>query len=340
MSLIQNIVPTNIDYFLGCDVGKQKLNVSLIDSRGIEFIQEAIKNEPTAIATLLLTLSGNYPDKVLCCVVEATGVYHMSFAETCYALGVSCLVYNPIMTKGAIKGTIRGKKTDKNDALLIARIGLRGEGRLYTPEPYLATKHYARSCQKLSVLNSSFSLYKSHITEILDDKLTNEATYLLDNIQLAINEAKKQLYSDLAESAKGKLFKRLLTIPGIGPYTASSVIGEIQTMERFKTAHSLTAYAGLDPRIRQSGHTLNSTGKLTKRGSSYLRRSLFIAANVARRYDPQFEALYNKKRAEGKPYTVANCVVARKLLSIVRAVWLSGEDYNVSHWPNTSTQVK
>jgi hypothetical protein len=68
---------------------------------------------------------------------------------------------------------------------------------------------------------------------------------------------------------------------------------------------------------------------LTKRGSSYLRRSAFLAANVARRYAPQFKALYDKKRAEGKTYKEANCAVARKLLKVIRSVWLNGKDYEV-----------
>ena len=52
---------------------------------------------------------------------------------------------------------------------------------------------------------------------------------------------------------------------------------------------------------------------------------MFIAANIAKRHDAYFKALYDKKRAGGKPYTVANCAVARKLLLVARAVWMSGE---------------
>lgn len=323
---------TTADYFLGCDVSKLKLDVALVNAQGIELLSDVIKNEPESIATFLLTLAGNYPNETIHCAVEATGVYHLPLAETSYAIGIPCRVYNPLITKSAIKGTIRGKKTDRTDALLIARMGLRGEGRYYTPEPFMTTKHYARSCQKLSILSSSFQHYKSHITELLDGELTPEALDVLKDIQQAIKDARKQLYKDLAVSAKGPTFTRLQTIPGIGPYVASSIIGEIQTMGRFNTAHALVAYAGLDPRIKQSGHTLNSTGRLTKRGSSYLRRSMFIAANIARQCDPNFRALYEKKRNEGKQFTVANCVVARKLLSVVRAVWLSGKDYDVSLW--------
>jgi transposase len=327
MSSIATTVIT-ADYFLGCDVSKLKLDLSFINAQGIELWTDKVPNEPVAIATFLLTLTGNYPDEMIQCVVEATGVFHLPLAETSYAVGLPCRVYNPVITKAGIKATVRGKKTDKTDALLIARMGLRGEGRLYTPEPYLATKHYARSCQKLSILSSSFQQYKRHITELLDGELTEEAQDVLKDIQVAIRDARKQLYKDLAESAKGDVFTRLQTIPGIGPYIASSLIGEIQTIERFTDAHALIAYAGLDPRIKQSGHTLNTTGRLTKRGSSYLRRSLFISANIARQHDPNFRALYDKKRAEGKPYTVANCVVARKLLTVVRGVWLSRKDYD------------
>lgn len=97
-----------------------------------------------------------------------------------------------------------------------------------------------------------------------------------ETIQDSIVTARAALYRDLARSAQGEVFSKLQTIPGVGPYIASSLIAEIQAMERFPSAHTLVAYAGLDPKIRQSGHTLNSTGRLTKRGSSHLRRSIWL----------------------------------------------------------------
>jgi transposase len=47
---------------------------------------------------------------------------------------------------------------------------------------------------------------------------------------------------------------------------AASIVGEIQDIHRFKVAKELIAFAGLDPKIRQSGKALNSTDRLTKRG--------------------------------------------------------------------------
>ncbi len=316
-------------FFLGCDMAKAKLDVSLVNEQGLELWVDKYVNEEVAIATALLTILGAYPEADLLCVVEATGTYHFILIEVCHNLGIPCRVFNPLITKQQVKATVRGKKTDRTDALMIARLGLRGEGRLHTPEPYKATKYYGRGCQRLATFSSSFLNYKTHLSDVLKEELSSDAKELLTGIQLAIRAARQQLYSDMAASAHGPVFTRLQTIPGIGPYIAASLIGEVQDMHRFTSAKAFIAYAGLDPRIKRSGTTLNSTGRLTKRGSSYLRRSAFIAANVARQHDLQFKALYEKKRAEGKSYTVATCVVARKLMIVARSVWLSGKPYSI-----------
>lgn len=263
------------------------------------------------------------------CVAEATSTYHFNLLYAAEELGVPVRVYNPIITKSGIKATVRGKKTDRTDALLIARMGLRGEGRIHMPEDYKITKYFARGCQKLSIMDSAFSKYKTHFTDLLEGEVTPEFTELLLGVKQAITEARSQLYKDLAESAEGKVFRLLLTIPGIGSYIAASIIGEVQDIKRFDSSKALIAYAGLDPKIRQSGKALNSTGRLTKRGSSYLRRSLFIAANVARRCDPQLKTLYEKKKSEGKTHKEATCVVSRKLVRIVWSVWKNNKDYTV-----------
>ncbi len=316
-------------YFLGFDAAKAKLDWSLINEQGIEQAYGKVANDTAAIAGLLLTIGGNYPGVDITCVVESTGCYHYALTDTAHAVGLPCLVCNPIITKQQVKATIRGKKTDRTDATMVARLGLRGEGRLYTPEPYRSTKHLARSVQKLSMFGSAFKSYDKHITNLVEAELSAEAQALMQGVQIAIDTARAQLYKDLAASAHGDSYRLLQTVKGIGPYIAASIIGEVQDIRSFSSAKALIAFAGLDPKVRQSGKSINSTGKLTKRGSTYLRRSLFIAAGVARQYDPQFKALYDKKRAEGKSYTVATCVVARKLLKVVRAVWLSGKPYDV-----------
>jgi len=98
-------------YFLGCDVSKRKLDLCLVDSFGTEQWSGQVVNEPVAIAESLLAVVGNYSEIV--CVVEATSSYHIAFAETTYAVGLQCLIFNPILTRQQIRATVRGKKTDK-----------------------------------------------------------------------------------------------------------------------------------------------------------------------------------------------------------------------------------
>lgn len=315
--------------YLGFDTAKTKYDWSLIDAQGLEQTYGTLPNDVTELATLLLTVTGNYPGHCIICVVEATGVYHYPLLEACQILRIPCIVYNAILTKQQTKATVRGKKTDRSDAFLVARVGWSGGGRVHVPEAHLVTKHYARSCNKLSVLSASFKVYHRHLTDLLADDLSIETGELLDGIQTAITKARQQLYQELAASAEGKTFHLLQTIPGVGPYVAASLIGEIQDIRRFPKPKHLIAYVGLDTKIRQSGTALNGTGRLTKRGSSYIRRSLFIAANVARQHDSQFQALYDKKRAEGRTYKAANVVVARKLLQVVRSVWLNQKEYTL-----------
>jgi transposase len=324
---INNVVEA--DYYLGCDVAKLKLDVSLIESRsGRELMHKIVANSTEAIGSLLEECLAEYSGS-LQCVVEATSTYHFNLLYAAEELGIPVRVYNPIITKSGIKTGVRGKKTDRTDALLIARMGLRGEGRIHVPEDYRTVKYYARGCQKLSVMDSAFSKYKTHFTDLVEDELTPEFTELLSGVKQAITEARTQLYKDLSESAQSESFRLLQTIPGIGEYIAASILGEVQDIKRFDSSKALIAYAGLDPKIKQSGKALNSTGRLTKRGSSYLRRSLFIAANVARMHDIQLKELYEKKRKEGKTHKVATCVVARKLVKIVWSVWKNGKDYTV-----------
>lgn len=321
--------------FLGCDVCKTKIDVALIDARGSVQWHDQVPNDELALCGYLLTVAGAHPDDVLHVVVESTGRYHYPLVDAATGIGLPVLLYNPLLTKQQIHSSVRGKKTDKTDAVHIARIGLRGDVALHRPEPHRSVKHYVRGQAKLGQLGADLSRHTRHLEAVLGDDLSAEARELAAGIQAQIAAAKRQFITDTLNLVPLELTTRLRSVPGIGPYIAASLIAEIQDICRFPTAKSLVAFAGLDPKIAQSGHTLNSTGRLTKRGSAHLRRSLFIAANVARRYDPYFRALYEKKRSEGKKHTAATIVVARKLLAVTRRVWLSEQNYSLSYWERT-----
>jgi transposase len=116
----------------------------------------------------------------------------------------------------------------------------------------------------------------------------------------------------------------LTTVAGIGPVVAGSILGEIGDDRRFKNAKALVAYAGLDPRVHQSGAFIGKRAHLSKRGSTYLRRVLWIAAMAATRNDPGFKALLEQKLKQGKHDQVAMGAVANKLVHVLYAVLRDG----------------
>ena len=112
----------------------------------------------------------------------------------------------------------------------------------------------------------------------------------------------------------------ILTIPGISYATGAQIVAEIGDVSRFRSAASLVKYAGLNSSVNQSGKFDSGGGPITKHGSPYLRRALWLAANRARQFDPALRAFYDKKRSEGKPHRVAVTAVARKLCHVVFAI--------------------
>ena len=120
----------------------------------------------------------------------------------------------------------------------------------------------------------------------------------------------------------------ITTIPGVSITTGAQIVAEIGDVKRFKNAASIVKYAGLNSGVDESGKFSAEGVPITKQGSPYLRRSLWLAANRARQFDPRLKAFYDKKRREGKPHRVAVTACARKLCHVVYAVMRDGEPYD------------
>jgi transposase len=108
-------------------------------------------------------------------------------------------------------------------------------------------------------------------------------------------------------------FEILNSIPGLSDVLSASIISEIYDISRFKTEKNLVAYAGLDASVHNSGQFSGTKSRISKRGSAYLRRALWLAANTARIHSLVFKNFYQKKLAQGKHKQVALGAVARKL---------------------------
>ena len=99
--------------------------------------------------------------------------------------------------------------------------------------------------------------------------------------------------------------------------TYAIILGETNNLDNFSDSKKLLAFAGLDPKIRQSGNFYASSCRMSKKGSSYLRYALiFTAWNIAR-HSEKFNRYYCLKRSQGKSHYNALGHVAHKLVRVI-----------------------
>ena len=145
--------------------------------------------------------------------------------------------------------------------------------------------------------------------------------YLLQEMQIVL-ELYSKLDSMIDETERSikecisDMNPPMLTVPGIGIESAAVMLAEFGDFSKFDNASQMLSFAGIEPGYFQSG-TSETTGKMVKHGSSYLRYTLMNCAQTVVNYEPTFAMFYSKKRAEGKPHRVALSHVVKKLLRVV-----------------------
>lgn len=119
----------------------------------------------------------------------------------------------------------------------------------------------------------------------------------------------------------------LLTVPGVGQVVAAVIRATVGNLERFANLAAFRAYTGLVPRQDSSGQNRRD-GKISKAGPSVLRWALYLAADVARQWDPELADLYRRLMVErGRHHTHALCAVASHLAGRIWAVVREGRAY-------------
>ena len=119
----------------------------------------------------------------------------------------------------------------------------------------------------------------------------------------------------------------ITTISGIGDTLGAIIISEIGDIHRFDTPGKLVAFAGLDVKVNQSGEFSSTRNKISKRGSPYLRRAIWLAAGRAAFCDPILSEYYQSLRTRNKHHLTAVGAVARKMCNIIFAILKENRPY-------------
>ena len=136
----------------------------------------------------------------------------------------------------------------------------------------------------------------------------------------------KTLLKEQSGSLLAKQVSLLQSIPGIGFLSAITLVCEIGDFSAFKRPKQLFAYFGLDPAVKQSGNFNGADLKMSKRGSPYARRCIYVLAlqSVSLRVDgtpknPVLRAYYESK-CQSKSKMIALGAIMHKVCNIIYAV--------------------
>jgi transposase len=156
------------------------------------------------------------------------------------------------------------------------------------------------------------------------------------NLDLDLLEAEERAQQELRERI-AELYgevdpgTRLTTIPGLGEFLAAAITAFIGEPGRFRNADEVVALSGLCPRKKSSAGSDTANQPLTKHGDPTLRSCLYVAAEIARHYDPELRAFHVRLRTRGKHYKQATCALAAKILRRCWAVLREERHYVVEH---------
>lgn len=137
----------------------------------------------------------------------------------------------------------------------------------------------------------------------------NTASQTVEQLRAMMNEAASRLPE----------YSVVMTMKGVGKSLGPQLMAEIGDVSRFTHKGAITAFAGVDPGVNESGSYEQKSVHASKRGSGTLRKTLFQVMDVLIKTKPQDDPVYlfmDKKRAQGKPYYVYMTAGANKFLRI------------------------
>lgn len=155
-------------------------------------------------------------------------------------------------------------------------------------------------------------LPKDEITKLIIKQAVdqlNSASTTVEELRTLMNETASKLPE----------YSIVMNMKGVGPSLGPQLMAEIGDVSRFTHKGAITAFAGVDPGVNESGIYEQRSVPTTKRGSAELRKTLFQVMDVLIKTMPQDDPVYqflDKKRAQGKPYYVYMTAGANKFLRI------------------------
>ena len=296
---------------IGLDVSKDTIDATLITNKGSEdYIK--ISNNTEGFENLINWIKTKRIRKIAISM-EATGIYYEQAAEYLSVL-YTIFVINPLKIKEYAKSQFSHTKTDKADSKLIAEFTNRHLDKLtpFRPSENPILYKLINLLQQLKEQQKE-TQNRLHTAKDIYIKSTHES--IIELLEEKIDQTSKRIEGMIKQKASLNIeYQNLQTIPAIGKETAVILLRHL-TDKNFETANKFVAFAGLSPKIEQSGTSVKKNGRLSQYGHRQLKRALFMPALVAYRMNV-FPQLVSNLEAAKKPKMIIIVALMRKLAKI------------------------
>jgi transposase len=335
-------------HFIGVDLHKNSITVCVMNEERTILARKTLYcSQPELILEFFQQWR---PFRV---VIEATAGYFW-FVELIEPLAERVVLANPAKLRVIAEST---KKTDRLDAQTLAEflardmipeahrppLRQRQHRELVRHRQYIRGRMTSVRCKIRHILSNHNADRKDLFSDqcgpayLKEVKLSDAERFVIkqlwseyDNHFARLTALMKKIKSFIRKAPKPEAEARKIikTAPGVGMVTAEVVISELGDVKRFRNAKTVSAYAGMVPRVRQTGGKKSKDLQITKEGSGLLRWALVEAAWRVVNQSPKWKAVYSrlKKRSGHKRAIVA---VARKLLCVLYAMLKTSTPYKV-----------
>ncbi len=305
-------------HVIGVDVAKAKLDIFDNQTKKHSIINNTAKEIKRFVHGIL-----QHENQVLA-ATEATGGYEYLLRNSLLDADVACSVINPLQIRNFARGCGLIEKNDRLDARIIARFGEVVQPKIAEKPTENKARMKALVHRREQVLTQLYAennrLQQTHDTETAAMIEQAIAFYKLQVKQIDQRIAEVIKTTDALKS-KADI---VTSVPGVGPATTAMLISELPelgTLSRSKIAKLV----GVAPIARDSGTKQGKRG--TFAGRSLVRKTLYMAALVATRFNPVMQSYYQRLLPKGKPKKVALVAVMRKLLVTLNCMVRNGETW-------------
>lgn len=259
--------------------------------------------------------------------MEATGHYSEGLADFLIQKGIKVSVVNPYHIKNFAKASLARNKNDIIDGRVIREFC-----KCMQPRDYVAIP---KEQKELKGLMKELDMLKGQLVQFNNQLHSlHEGTARKILIKLVVRLEKEiiQIESNMAELIDNERVLKekmalITSIKGVGKLTAYRVLALMPDVNCFQSAKQFAAYIGITPKQHQSGKFIGKT-TISRLGDGRLRKALYRAALVAKRYNKGLTSFVSRLQQNGKTPKTIVCAVMRKLAHIIFGVLKSRMPFN------------